>query len=85
MSFQKEFFFELCLWLYLQGIPTSVLRLPINIALEGNSGYDVTSVTVGALANQTQSDPYEEPFGMIHLCLDKNLVQEVSFIYGNIK
>ncbi|XP_061167166.1 nostrin-like isoform X3 [Saccostrea echinata] len=45
-----------------QGIPTSVLRLPINIALEGNSGYDVTSVTVGALANQTQSDPYEEPF-----------------------
>lgn len=81
MSFQRKFFFELCLWLYLQGIPTSVLRLPINIALEGNSGYDVTSVTVGALANQTQSDPYEEPFGMIHLCLDKNLVQEVSFIY----
>ncbi|KAK3108067.1 hypothetical protein FSP39_000542 [Pinctada imbricata] len=43
-----------------QGIPTSTLKLPVNIALEGNSGYDALSVTVGALA--TQADHYEEPF-----------------------
>lgn len=74
MSFQKEFYFEFCYWFYLQGILISVLRLFINIVLEGNFGYDVILVTVGVLVNQTQFDFYEELFGMIYLCFDKNLV-----------
>ena len=29
---------------------TSLLKLPMNLALEGHTGYDVTNVTLGALA-----------------------------------
>ncbi|XP_021368496.1 nostrin-like isoform X2 [Mizuhopecten yessoensis] len=42
-----------------QSIPISTLKLPMNLALEGSSGYDVTSVTVGALASQG-GDTYED-------------------------
>ena len=35
----------------------SVLKLPMNLACEGHTGYDVTNVTIGALAS-------DEPFGM---------------------
>lgn len=34
----------------------SVLKLPMNLATEGRTGYDVTNVTLGALAS-------DEPFG----------------------
>jgi hypothetical protein len=36
----------------------SVLRLPMNLACEGHTGYDVTNVTIGALAS-------DEPFGKL--------------------
>ncbi|VDI03201.1 nostrin [Mytilus galloprovincialis] len=35
-----------------QGVAVSTLRLPANMASEGNSGYDVTSVTLTTLASQ---------------------------------
>ncbi|XP_063421676.1 nostrin-like isoform X2 [Mytilus trossulus] len=35
-----------------QGVAVSTLRLPANMANEGNSGYDVTSVTLTTLASQ---------------------------------
>ncbi|CAC5389795.1 NOSTRIN [Mytilus coruscus] len=35
-----------------QGVTVSTLRLPANLASEGNSGYDVTSVTLTTLASQ---------------------------------
>lgn len=35
-----------------QGLQTSSLKLPTNLANEGNSGYDVTSVTLTTLAGQ---------------------------------
>ena len=62
VNFLQIIWFDDCILSYdNQGLPTSTLRLPINIALEGNSGYDATSVTVGALASQ--GDHNEEPFG----------------------
>ena len=39
-----------------QGMTVSVLKLPMNLASEGRTGYDVTNVTIGALAS-------DEPFG----------------------
>ena len=30
---------------------TSLLKLPMNLALEGHTGYDATNVTLGALAS----------------------------------
>lgn len=39
-----------------QGMIMSVLKLPQNLALEGNTGYDATSITLGALASS------DEPF-----------------------
>lgn len=38
-----------------QGMNVSVLKLPMNLATEGKTGYDVTNVTLGALAS-------DEPF-----------------------
>lgn len=38
----------------------SVLKLPMNLASEGRTGYDVTNVTIGALAS-------DEPFGEIFM------------------
>ena len=40
----------------------SILKLPLNLATEGRTGYDVTNVTLGALAS-------DEPFAgkNIHL------------------
>lgn len=38
-----------------QGMNVSILKLPLNLATEGRTGYDVTNVTLGALAS-------DEPF-----------------------
>ena len=38
-----------------QGMNVSLLKLPLNLATEGQTGYDVTNVTLGALAS-------DEPF-----------------------
>lgn len=39
-----------------QGLQVSMLKLPTNIANEGNSGYDVTSVTLTTLASQSNEN-----------------------------
>lgn len=46
-----------------QGLQVSMLKLPTNIANEGNSGYDVTSVTLTTLASQSNEN--ETGFGML--------------------
>ncbi|XP_045168326.2 nostrin-like isoform X2 [Mercenaria mercenaria] len=51
-----------------QGMTVSVLKLPMNLATEGRTGYDVTNVTIGALASDEpfddddfDDDPSPEP------------------------
>ena len=44
-----------------QGIVVSLLKVPLNLSTEGHTGYDVTNVTIGALAS-------DEPFGMCKQC-----------------
>ncbi|XP_060579038.1 nostrin-like isoform X2 [Ruditapes philippinarum] len=61
-----------------QGMVVSVLRLPMNLACEGHTGYDVTNVTIGALAS-------DEPFDDDDFDDDPSLEPQNHRIIGRCK